>query len=59
MVMFAVESALMHNIVGWADNTPSMAAFETALVIRSSIYSNLKKGAHILSNISNCYILSP
>lgn len=43
VVIFAVESALVCNVVGWADYTPSMGAFETALVIRSPIYSNLRK----------------
>lgn len=41
VVMFAVESALMCNVVGWANHTTSMAAFEAALVIRSSINRNL------------------
>lgn len=41
--MFAVESALVCNVVGWADHTSSMSAFETALVIRSSIYRYLKQ----------------
>lgn len=31
----------MCDIVGWADYTSSMAAFEAALVIRSSIDRNL------------------
>lgn len=42
-MVFAVESALMCNVVGWANYTSSMDAFEAALVVRSSIHGNLLK----------------
>ena len=41
VVVLAVESSLMRNIVRRADRTPSMAALETALVVRSPIYRHL------------------
>lgn len=41
VVVFAVEPPLMCDVVGWADRTPAMGAFETALVICSSIHGDL------------------
>lgn len=41
VVVLAVESSLVRNIVRRADRTPSMAALETALVVRSPIYRHL------------------
>lgn len=41
VVVLAVESALMRNVVRWADRTPSMCAFEAHLVVRSTIHRNL------------------
>lgn len=41
MVVFAVKSTLMCNVVGRANRASSMDAFEATLVIRSSIHSNL------------------
>lgn len=38
VVVLAVEPALMCNVVRWADCTPSMCAFETHLVVRSSVH---------------------
>lgn len=41
VVVLAVESSLMRNVVRRADRTPSMAALETALVVRSPVYCHL------------------
>ncbi|KAJ0078164.1 hypothetical protein Patl1_37372 [Pistacia atlantica] len=41
VVMLAIEFSLVCYVVRWADCAPSMAAFEAAPVICSSIYRNL------------------
>lgn len=43
VMVFAVEPPLVRDVVRRADRAPSMGALEAALVISSSIYSNLKK----------------
>ena len=49
VVVFAVEPPLMCDVVGWADRTPAVGAFETALVICSSIHGDLKKIYHFVT----------
>lgn len=43
MVVLAVELSLMCNVVGWAYSTSSIGAFETALMVWSSINRDLFK----------------
>ena len=42
MVVLAVKSPLMSDIVGRADRASAMAAFEATFVVWSSIYSDLQ-----------------
>lgn len=41
MVVLAVKSALVCNVVGWTNGASSVAAFETALMVRRSIHRDL------------------